>query len=60
MGELKSICRTVLIPDKPLSLYFLDRRSGHAAWFQMALPQMSFSEAIGLVLDQAIQDFAEL
>uniref|UniRef100_A0A674PJU0 Cytochrome P450, family 27, subfamily A, polypeptide 1, gene 3 n=2 Tax=Takifugu rubripes TaxID=31033 RepID=A0A674PJU0_TAKRU len=31
MGELKSVCRTVLIPDKPVSLRFLDRGSGHAA-----------------------------
>ncbi|CAG08196.1 unnamed protein product, partial [Tetraodon nigroviridis] len=34
MGELKSICRTVLIPDKPLSLYFLDRRKDFLQMYQ--------------------------
>lgn len=37
MGELKSICRTVLIPHKPVSLRFLERGTGGAAWFWMAL-----------------------
>ncbi|KAM9347677.1 sterol 26-hydroxylase, mitochondrial-like [Symphorus nematophorus] len=31
MGELKSICRTVLIPDKPLNLHFVDRGGENAA-----------------------------
>ncbi|XP_035531952.1 sterol 26-hydroxylase, mitochondrial [Morone saxatilis] len=31
MEELKCICRTVLIPDKPLSLYFVDRGGDSAA-----------------------------
>uniref|UniRef100_UPI0037E949F6 sterol 26-hydroxylase, mitochondrial n=1 Tax=Semicossyphus pulcher TaxID=241346 RepID=UPI0037E949F6 len=31
MGELKCICRTVLIPDQPLSLHFVDRGRGNAA-----------------------------
>ncbi|XP_040913325.1 sterol 26-hydroxylase, mitochondrial [Toxotes jaculatrix] len=31
IGELKSINRMVLIPDKPLNLYFVDRRCENAA-----------------------------
>ncbi|XP_060909872.1 sterol 26-hydroxylase, mitochondrial [Labrus mixtus] len=31
MGELKCLCRTVLIPDQPLSLHFVDRGGGNEA-----------------------------
>lgn len=40
MGELKCISRTVLVPDQPLTLHFVDRGCENTAWFAFALVWM--------------------